>query len=131
MDLLSTLNFDNLTEGIAISIFAFGLVCIILAFIIIVITIISKLFVDETNNFVDEANNIEPSNTFISTDNPSTGNESLIDDSELIAVITAAIAASQQGGVNQDRLVVRRLKRVSTWNKEAIHEQQNRLYYGG
>lgn len=50
------------------------------------------------------------------------------DDAELIAVITAAIAASEcskGNNIGPDKLVVRRLKRVSSWNKEAINEQQN------
>ena len=49
------------------------------------------------------------------------------DDAELIAVITAIAASECAKGNNigPDKLVVRRLKRVSSWNKEAINEQQN------
>ena len=46
---------------------------------------------------------------------------------ELVAVITAAIAASMN--TSADTLVVRRIRRVGSWNKEAIEEQQNSIYY--
>lgn len=49
------------------------------------------------------------------------------DDKELVAVITAAIAASMNTSV--DTLVVRRIRRVGSWNKEAIEEQQSNIYY--
>ncbi len=51
----------------------------------------------------------------------------LMDDKELVAVITAAIAASMN--TSADTLVVRRIRRVGSWNKEAIEEQQNSIYY--
>ena len=50
----------------------------------------------------------------------------LQDDLELIAVITAAIAA--QAKVGPDKLVVRSIRRVSSWNKEAVTEQQNNIF---
>lgn len=53
--------------------------------------------------------------------------ENLIDDRELVAVITAAIAASMGGNVSPDKLVVRSLNRVrkSSWKSNAIYEQIN------
>lgn len=44
------------------------------------------------------------------------------DDKELVAVITAAIAASLN--TTSDRLVVRSFRRSSNWQKEAMHEQR-------
>lgn len=40
------------------------------------------------------------------------GEEELVDDGELVAVIMAAIAASSGGAVSADRLVVRSIRRV-------------------
>lgn len=55
--------------------------------------------------------------------------ENLVDDGELVAVITAAVAASMDRKVGPDKLVVRSLRRVkkSVWKTEAIHEQQNKV----
>ncbi len=44
------------------------------------------------------------------------------DDSELIAVITAAIAASLD--TSSDKLIVRSFKKSANWHKEAINEQR-------
>ncbi len=44
------------------------------------------------------------------------------DDKELIAVITAAIAASL--GTSSDKLIVRSFRKSTNWHKEAIHEQR-------
>ena len=40
--------------------------------------------------------------------------EELIDDAQLVAVIMAAIAASSDGAVSADKLIVRSVRRVST-----------------
>lgn len=47
------------------------------------------------------------------------------DDLELIAVITAAIAAST--GTSSDRLVVKSITRVNNWNRTSRREQQRTL----
>ena len=46
--------------------------------------------------------------------------EPVVDDAELIAVIAAAIAAFDNSG---KRLVVRKVRRVSAWNKSSREEQ--------
>ena len=46
--------------------------------------------------------------------------EEVVDDAELIAVIAAAIAAFDNSG---KRLVVRKVRRVSAWNKSSREEQ--------
>lgn len=46
--------------------------------------------------------------------------DEVVDDTELIAVIAAAIAAFDNSGKN---LVVRRVRRVSAWNKSSREEQ--------
>ena len=46
--------------------------------------------------------------------------EEVVDDTELIAVIAAAIAAFDNSGKN---LVVRKVRRVSAWNKSSREEQ--------
>ena len=46
--------------------------------------------------------------------------DEVVDDAELIAVIAAAIAAFDNSGKN---LVVRKVRRVSAWNKSSREEQ--------
>ena len=50
--------------------------------------------------------------------------EEVVDDTELIAVIAAAIAAYEPDG---KKLVVRRVRRVGGWNRAAREEQIGRL----
>lgn len=50
--------------------------------------------------------------------------EEVVDDAELIAVIAAAIAAFDNSGKN---LVVRKVRRVSAWNKSSRQEQVTRF----
>ena len=50
--------------------------------------------------------------------------EEVVDDTELIAVIAAAIAAYEPDG---KRLVVRRVRRVGGWNRAAREEQIGRF----
>ena len=47
------------------------------------------------------------------------------DDLELVAVITAAIAASM--GTSSDKLVVKSITRVNNWNRTSRREQQRTL----
>ena len=50
--------------------------------------------------------------------------EEVVDDAELIAVIAAAIAAFDNSGKT---LVVRKVRRVSAWNKSSRQEQVTRF----
>jgi len=50
--------------------------------------------------------------------------DEVVDDAELIAVIAAAIAAFDNSGKN---LVVRKVRRVSAWNKSSRQEQVTRF----
>lgn len=50
--------------------------------------------------------------------------EEVVDDAELIAVIAAAIAAFDNSGKT---LVVRKVRRVSAWNKSSRQEQVSRF----
>ena len=50
--------------------------------------------------------------------------EDVVDDAELIAVIAAAIAAFDNSGKT---LVVRKVRRVSAWNKSSRQEQISRF----
>lgn len=48
------------------------------------------------------------------------------DDLEVIAVISAAVAASM--GTTADKIVIRSLRRTSEWNETSIYESQNTLF---
>ena len=50
--------------------------------------------------------------------------EEVVDDTELIAVIAAAISAYEQEG---KKLIVRKVRRVSGWNRAAREEQMPRF----
>lgn len=118
---------DWLAEGLMVTILGIATVFAVLIFISLILSVFGIV--------AKKAGKKETMNKPIVNTNTSqvskTDENKINDDLELIAVITAAIAASERAkgrNIGPDRLVVRRLKRVSAWNKEAINEQQNSLF---
>lgn len=116
-------NFDIISEGLVVTVMG---ICIVFSILLIISFILSlfAVFFKEKKVKAEEVKETAPivSEPMAETKEPV--NE--MDDRELIAVITAAIAASMN--TTTDGLVVRSLRRVNTWNKEAIQEQQNSIY---
>lgn len=118
------LDFTNMELGLITTVLGFGIVFVVLIVICVILMGFSKTLSAsvEQNKAIVAApkTNAAPS---------AAATYQSVDDKELIAVITAAIAASMGGNVSPDRLVVRSLRRVrrSGWKTEAIHEQQNNI----
>lgn len=118
---------DWLAEGLMVTILGLSTVFAVLIFISLILSVFGIVA-----NKASKKKSVNKSvlNTNI-TQMPKAEENKINDDMELIAVITAAIAASERAkgrNISPDKLVVRRLKRVSAWNKEAINEQQNSLF---
>lgn len=111
---------SNMDLGLLTTVLGLIIVFTILIIIALLLAIFSVLVKDK-NKPVQAQQIAMPAKAAAST------SSDLMDDKELVAVITAAIAASMN--TSADTLVVRRIRRVGSWNKEAIEEQQNSIYY--
>ncbi len=118
-----------LAEGIMVTILGVATVFAILIVISLVIYITS-MAVQNTENKTTEKKK-EAKAPVKAAPASKAAKQSVNTDEELIAVITAAIATAenaQGSSISPDKLVVRSLRRVNNWNKEAIQEQQNSLF---
>lgn len=123
------MNLDLLSEGLMVTVLGMVTVFVVLIFICIILFIMGKVVKSNENSQKQEAKPVENKN-IVKTVTNNTKNTN-VDNSELIAVITAAIAAQEcarGNNISPDKLVVRSLRRVNTWNKEAIQEQQSSLF---
>ncbi len=113
-----------LTEGLMVTILGFSTVFLVLIFISIILAVFGKI----ANNASKTAKTDERSVKAVPAA-PAKKAESTEDISELIAVITAAIVASEKEkgntDIGPDKLVVRSLRKINSWNKETIYEQQH------
>ena len=116
---------DVFFQGVEVTVMGFIVVIAVLAFICFVLMIFNFI-ANLENKKAKDTNKIteKPNETKIST--PVVQEQPIQDDLELIAVITAAISA--QTKVGPDKLVVKSIRRVSSWNKEAVTEQQNNIF---
>lgn len=117
---------DKLFEGAAISVMGFLIVFIVLIIIMAILSIFNLV------NKAHKAKAAAPAAVETVPQPaaaPAPAAENLVDDKQLAAVITAAILAAEKAGGNEgtDGLVVRSIRRVNTWNKEALSEQANTL----
>lgn len=114
-----------LAEGLMVTVLGFSTVFAVLIFISLILYIFGKITASgDSNKKVENKPVVNTAPIKPKTEN----NVNVNNEAELIAVITAAIAASEcakGNNIGPDKLVVRSLKRVSPWNKEAINEQQN------
>lgn len=124
MNLLSILHFENLAEGIMVTVIGFGIVFAVLIFICLILMLSGKLLNAKPKAAATESITQPKKLSEPKIEAPTTE----IDDKEIVAVIAAAISAYEGKAISPDRLVVRRLRRVTGWNKEALAEQQGRLF---
>ncbi len=119
---------DWLAEGLMVTIFGFVTVFVVLIFISLILSVfglVANRSVKKKTSSKSDADT-KPIKKIKKTEE-----KNVNDDLELIAVITAAIAASEcakGNNIGPDKLVVRSLRRVNTWNKETMHEQQSTLF---
>lgn len=118
-----------LTEGLMVTILGMCTVFLVLIFICLILAVMGYIMKNtEEGKNEEKKTAVKPSPAVNSVN---AGGRALNGDTELIAVLTAAIAAyecSQGKNTSPDKLVVRSFRRVNTWNREAIQEQQNNLY---
>ncbi len=126
MDILSILHFENFAEGLMVTVIGFSVVFFVLIFICVILMISGRLL-----NEKPKADQTKPGAKPVQIIKPKAADaeeSTAVDDTELVAVIAAAISAYEGRTIGPDKLVVKRLRRVSGWNKEAIIEQQNRVF---
>lgn len=120
---------DIFLQGVEVTVMGFIIVIAVLAFICFVLMIFNFVASLESKKIKDKSETVEQTTNnkaIKEVSEPVAQNQPLQDDLELIAVITAAIAA--QTKVGPDKLVVKSIRRVSSWNKEAVTEQQNNIF---
>ena len=109
---------DKLTEGLAMSLMGFIIVFSVLLVIMGILSIFNLVAKHSAAKAAETP--IQPA----APAQPAVTEENLTDDTQLVAVITAAIMAMQaeSGGQVQgtDGLVVKSIRRVNAWNTEAL-----------
>lgn len=122
-------NMADFQQGLVTTVLGFGIVFFVLIVIWLMLVIFGCIMkACSKNKDVSEKKVVTITPATVKTEKP-VQEDDLVDDRELVAVITAAIAASMGGNTGPDKLVVKSLRRVkkSGWKTEAIHEQQNNV----
>lgn len=120
-----SLHFENIDVGVMATVLGITIVFLILIVICLLLAIFSVLVRDKNREKAQPVSAPTALNTVIPVKTAPVA-QTYMDDKELVAVITAAIAASM--GTSTDGLVVRRIRRAGNWNQDAIEQQQNGLY---
>lgn len=118
---------ENLADGLIFTIFGFCIVMLVLLLITFVLYVFSWV-VNGAEKKKASANKAEEIKEEVVA--PTVAAEpvpvpQVTDDTELVAVITAAIAASLN--TTSDKLVVRSIRKVNSWKKESIREKNKGL----
>lgn len=108
---------SNFQIGITTTILGFGTVFFVLIIISLILMLFGKLMKIFSKPEEKQQPEIKPIVKTEPEQSPETEEISVDDNSELIAVITAAIAASMGGNVGPDKLVVKSLRRVRSGRK--------------
>lgn len=122
-----TIHLDNIDIGVMITVLGVLVVFAVLLAIYLLLAIFSMVMQDKKKPAVQPKPAVRPTPPVAPVKTEvSDSTEELMDDKELVAIISATIAAAMDTSV--DNFVVRRIRRNTTWNKEAIEEQQYGLY---
>ncbi len=109
---------DKLFEGLAMSLMGFIIVFTVLLVIMGILSIFNLVAKHGEAKTTEETPETAPAQPVQQTQ------ENLVDDTQLVAVITAAIMAMQaENGTETegtDGLVVKSIRRVNAWNTEAL-----------
>ena len=114
---------DKMSEGIAVSIMGFIIVFVVLLVIMGILSLFNLFAKIETRR-ASAVNTPEAPAPAITAPAPQ---ENLTDDTQLVAVITAAIAAARtsegEGGIEgTDGLFIKSIRRANAWNKDALNQ---------
>ncbi len=113
----------GIANGLYVVIIGFGMVFLILCIISFILGLFSFAHkLSEKNKANKKAKISETKNVVINSE-PEKKPE---DDLELVAVITAAIAASMS--TTSDNIIVHSIRKTSNWNKTAISENLKNFY---
>ena len=108
---------DRLTEGVAVSIMGFLIVFCVLLVIMIILSIFNAIAKYGAKKAAQQTETP-------AAPTPAPAPAAQTDDTQLVAVITAAIMAARvENNEGTDGLVVKSIRRVNSWNKEALAEQ--------
>lgn len=116
---------EKMTEGVAVSIMGFLIVFVVLLIIMGILSMFNLMAKLSEKNAAAAVNTNEPT---VTSPQPVPSNENLADDTQLVAVIMAAIAAAEESSGNTkgtDGLVIKSIRRANAWNKEAINQNTN------
>jgi len=114
----------GIANGLYVVIIGFGMVFLILCIISFVLSIFSFIYkLNEKKKTEQKAKISETIDTADKQEQPTVKQE---DDSELVAVISAAIAASMS--TTSDNIIVHSIRKTSNWNKTAISENLKNFY---
>lgn len=123
------LHFDNIDIGVMTTVLGVAIVFLILVVICLLLAIFAVLVKDKKQTEGTRAvSSVKPQPIVPVKSVPAAQPQNYMDDKQLVAVITAAIAASMGTDVGTDGFVVRRIRRVGNWNQDAIEQQQGGLY---
>ncbi len=109
---------DLFLEGLVTTVIGMGIVFILLGALSCVLYLLK--FVGNDNKKKEEKPAEKP--VEVKTTVPVIETVQQTDDLELVAVITAAVAATM--GTTSDKFVVKSIKRVDNWNRTSRREQQ-------
>lgn len=123
------LHFDNIDIGVMTTVLGVAIVFLILVVICLLLAIFAVLVKDKKQTTgTQQVSVVKPQPIVPVKSVPAAQPQNYMDDKQLVAVITAAIAASMGTDVGTDGFVVRRIRRVGNWNQDAIEQQQGGLY---
>ena len=126
--LFAELSKSELIQGSLITtMMGMGTTFVVLTLLWFIIAMVSKA-INSTQNKVKPSAEVQPaavSNTAVPS-NQTTANVEVTNDSELVAVITAAIAAMEGNAINPGNLIIRKINRISgnsnAWSRAGASE---------
>ena len=122
----------NMLQGAITAVIGIVIVLIVLCVISLILSIFSLLFYksknisSKNNETAEKAAPVKERTAIRQKIANKKANKRKSDDTEIVAVITAAIAASMN--TTTDKLIVRSIHKVSSWNETAISQNQSKLF---
>lgn len=120
-------NLNVMTEGLVVTVLGVGIVFIVLLVIMGILSIfnlVAKINAAAAAKASDEKTPVPAAVPVPAAKETVPVQQDLMQDTELVAVITAAIAAASAGSTEgTDGLVVKSIRRIGAWNAESLSQQ--------
>ena len=117
---------DKMAEGAVVSVMGFLIVFIVLLVIMGILSLFN-LFAKYEKSKAETV--VQTQNIPVAAQPQAPSDKDLTDDKQLVAVITAAIAAAMADETGEvkgtDGLVIKSIRRANAWNKEAISQNNS------